>query len=63
MIYDQDVVKNYWYLAHINKLSMKNKKFNIINQLTLYDIGHMESLEKDFFLGAFGFIYYVCTWF
>jgi hypothetical protein len=29
---------------------MKNIKVNIINQLTFYDIGHMESLEKDFFL-------------
>jgi hypothetical protein len=27
---------------------MKNINFNIINQLTFYDIGHM---EKDFFLG------------
>jgi hypothetical protein len=38
---------------------MKNIKVNIINQLTFYDIGHMESLEKDFFL-ILGFIYRVC---
>jgi hypothetical protein len=38
---------------------MKNIHLNIINQLTLFDIGDMESLEKYYFLGALGFIY--CT--
>jgi hypothetical protein len=56
------VVKKYIYLAHDDKLSMKNINFNNINQLTLYDIADMESLEKDFFIGALGFIYYIFIW-
>lgn len=62
MIYDQDVIRKYWYLAHNDKLNMKNIIFNIINQHTNYAIGHMQSLETNFFLGALDFFYDICIW-